>query len=101
MRSYDQYETIAVSRAGRILTVTMNRPDVLNATDAVLHRELAEIFDDVAQDEDADIVILTGAGRAFSAGGDTAWMQTMIDDPAIWRRTVRGDHRSWRIHPRR
>ncbi|MEC9341150.1 MAG: enoyl-CoA hydratase-related protein [Pseudomonadota bacterium] len=89
MRSYDQYETIAVSRAGRILTVTMNRPDVLNATDAVLHRELAEIFDDVAQDEDADIVILTGAGRAFSAGGDTAWMQTMIDDPAIWRRTVR------------
>ena len=88
MRSYDHYETIAVTREGRILTITMNRPDVLNATNAVLHRELSEIFYDVNLDTDADIIIFTGAGRAFSAGGDTAWMQTMIDDQAIWRRTV-------------
>ena len=88
MMSYKHYKTLAVSRENRILTVTMNRPDVLNATDATLHRELSEVFYDLNLDQDADIVILTGAGRAFSAGGDTAWMQTMIDDPAIWRRTV-------------
>ena len=80
MRSYEHYETIAVTREGRILTITMNRPEVLNATNAVLHKELSEIFYDVNLDEDADIIIFTGAGRAFSAGGDTAWMQTMIDE---------------------
>lgn len=64
MRSYAHYKSIAVTREDRVLTVTMDRPEVLNATDATLHRELSETFFDVNLDDDADIVILTGAGRA-------------------------------------
>jgi len=89
VKNYKEYKTIAVDRRDRILYLTMNRPDVLNATDAVMHTELSKIFYDVADDEDADVVILTGAGKAFCAGGDTRWMQDMIDEPALWRRTVR------------
>ncbi|MFP3434911.1 enoyl-CoA hydratase-related protein, partial [Paraburkholderia sp. SIMBA_061] len=75
MKDYGFYETIAAERRGRILTLTMNRPEVLNATDAVMHTELSRIFYDVAEDEDTDVVVLTGSGKAFCAGGDTKWMQ--------------------------
>jgi enoyl-CoA hydratase len=85
--SYDDYKTILFERQGRILTVTMNRPEKLNAMDAVMHEELSRVFYDVATDADADVIVLTGAGRAFSAGGDIDWMQEMIDDAAVWERT--------------
>jgi enoyl-CoA hydratase len=84
---YESYKRISFARRGRALTVTMNRPEVLNAIDAVLHEELARVFTDVAADPDADVIVLTGAGRAFSAGGDINWMQEMIDDRAMWERT--------------
>ena len=85
--SYEDYRAIEFERRGRILTVRMNRPQVLNATDAILHEELSRVFYDVAIDGETDVVVLTGAGRAFSAGGDIGWMQEMIDDPAIWEKT--------------
>jgi len=85
--SYDSYQRIQFERRGRVLTVTMNRPQVLNAVDAPMHEELARVFHDVAADEAADVIVLTGAGRAFSAGGDIGWMQEMIDDPKMWERT--------------
>ncbi len=84
---YESYKRITFARRGRVLTVTMNRPEVLNAIDAPLHEELARVFTDVAADPDADVIVLTGAGRAFSAGGDITWMQEMIDDRAMWERT--------------
>jgi len=60
-----------VERDGRILTVTIDRPEVLNALHAPAHRELAGVFDDFAADPDLWIAIVTGAGdRAFSAGND-------------------------------
>jgi enoyl-CoA hydratase len=86
--NFENYETIAAERAGRILTLTLNRPDKYNATDAQMHEELSTIFTDVARDTQSDVVILTGAGKAFCAGGDTVWMQKMIDDQAHWRKTV-------------
>jgi len=89
MKSYDHYKTIRCERRGRILTVILDRPDQLNATDAVLHGEVSRIFHDVRHDEDADIIVLTGAGRAFSAGGDINWMQDGIDDPASFEATGR------------
>ena len=84
MNRYADYETIAFQRSGRILNVTINRPDVLNAVNARMHFELSRVFYDVAADEEADIIVLTGAGRAFCAGGDLDWLQAAADDPALF-----------------
>ena len=70
VNSYDKYTRIAFERSGGVLTVTLNRPDALNATDELLHRELSQVFADIAQDRETRAVILTGAGKAFCAGGD-------------------------------
>jgi enoyl-CoA hydratase len=71
---YASYEHMLIERRDRVLRVTLNRPDVLNAVNARLHYELAHIWDDVMYDDDTDVVVLTGAGRAFSAGGDYPWL---------------------------
>jgi len=86
--TYEKYKAIKVERTNRILTLTLNRPDKLNATDAVLHSELSRIFWDIGLDQSVDVVILTGAGKAFCAGGDTVWMQDMIQTPSMWYQTV-------------
>jgi enoyl-CoA hydratase len=85
----DRYETLRIDRSGRLLTITMNRPDALNAADTVMHEELADVFYDVAKDPDSDVVVLTGAGRAFSAGGDVPWMKDAIARPEIFEQTAR------------
>lgn len=54
------------------MTVTLNRPDKLNIFDAKMEREVTQFLVDGALDKEFHIVILTGAGRAFSAGGDVA-----------------------------
>lgn len=64
------YSTLALTRRDRVLTITLNRPDVLNAVNPQMHDELADAFNFVATDEQSDIIILTGAGRAFCSGGD-------------------------------
>ncbi len=85
---YAGYQTLRFERRGRILTVTIDRPEALNAVNAAMHEDLARVFDDVNRDPDTDVAVLTGAGRAFCAGGDVAWFQAMIDDPAAFRRLV-------------
>lgn len=92
MKTYpleERYETLKIAREGRKLTITMNRPDSLNAADVVMHEELAHVFYDVAVDPDSDVIILTGAGRAFSAGGDIPWMQDAIERPEMFEQTAR------------
>ncbi len=89
MGIYGSYRTISVERRGRILVLTLDRPDALNAVNAELHSELARIFTDVRNDRDADVVVLTGRGRAFCAGGDIDWMQAAIDDPSLFENTAR------------
>jgi enoyl-CoA hydratase len=86
---FDSYRTIAFARRGRVLCVTFNRPDRLNAVDALMHEELARLFVDCSNDPGSDVVELTGAGRAFSAGGDIDWMQEAIDEPARFEKTAR------------
>ena len=71
---YSHYERINMDRRGRILTLTLNRPESLNAVDQRMHDELATIFYDVQLDDQADVIVITGAGSAFSAGGDINWM---------------------------
>lgn len=85
--NFEDYETLLFKRDGPVLTITLNRPEQLNAVDSLMHTELAHVFYDVASDIDSEIIILTGAGRAFSAGGDFKWFQTMIDQPLVWEKT--------------
>ena len=86
---FDTYKTLSFARRGRILEITMNRPSTLNAVDEVMHEELARVFTDASNDPDSDIVVLSGAGRAFSSGGDVAFFQKMIDEPASFEKTAR------------
>ena len=65
-----EFKTIQLSRKGRLLTIMLNRPDELNAVNADMHPELVEVFSFAIADPESDVVLLTGAGRAFSAGGD-------------------------------
>jgi enoyl-CoA hydratase len=89
MTGYERYQTIAVERRGRLLVLTLNRPEALNAVNAALHTELSRIFVDAREDPDCDVVMLTGSGRAFCAGGDLDWMQSSIDQPALFDETAR------------
>jgi len=85
---YDSYRHLLFERRGRILTVIMNRPEVKNAANVRMHNELSRVFRDVARDPDADVIVLTGAGDAFSAGGDIRAMKDKIDDHTLWNDTV-------------
>jgi enoyl-CoA hydratase/carnithine racemase len=76
-------------RAGHIVTITLNRPRVLNAFNREMHRELNESFRRFREDEDARVAIVTGAGeRAFSSGQDLKELDTMLADsepvPNLW-----------------
>ena len=75
------YTHIGFERNGRVLTVSLNRPEKLNAVNALMHTELARVFHDIAADPDSDIVILTGSGRAFCAGGDLEFLESAREDP--------------------
>ncbi|MEM9621665.1 MAG: enoyl-CoA hydratase/isomerase family protein [Pseudomonadota bacterium] len=66
--------------ADRILRITINRPERYNALDEVGHRELTYVWRDVDEDPDIDVVILTGAGKAFSAGGDFDMVEKITED---------------------
>ncbi len=69
-RDYSSYKYLKVEVKDGIATVTLNRPEALNAMNEAARSELPRIFPDLGQDDDVKVVILTGAGRAFSAGGD-------------------------------
>jgi enoyl-CoA hydratase len=63
-----------------VLLITIDRPERMNATNERLHGELATVWGDVARDEDTRVAVVTGAGRAFSAGGDLDMIQRMAGD---------------------
>jgi len=67
----------------RVRTLTLNRPDALNAFNEALYEATAEALRQAAADPDIAVVLLTGAGRAFSAGNDLKEMQARITDPAM------------------
>ena len=75
---YAEYQHLAFERPGPgVLQITINRPEVLNAANIVLHRELSEVWATFDADETARVAVVTGAGRAFSAGGDLAMIEEM------------------------
>lgn len=85
---YETYSDLRIENRDRVLTITMNQPDRLNAVGERMHAELAQVFTDAALDDDVDIIVLTGEGRAFSAGGDIEWMQKMIDVDGAFEKTA-------------
>ena len=82
------YQTIKIDSKDRVLNLTLNRPEQLNAVNEVMHEELSRVFSDAARDPDSDVIVLTGSGRAFCAGGDIDWMQDAIDNPLSFERTA-------------
>ncbi|MGH2540598.1 MAG: enoyl-CoA hydratase-related protein [Actinomycetota bacterium] len=71
-----------VTREGPIATLTLDRPDRRNALDPGLLRALGEAVDGLSSDEDVRVVVLAGAGSAFSAGADIGWMRASRGLPA-------------------
>ena len=63
-------DLVLTETKGGVTTVTMNRPEALNALSAALRNELAEVFTELAQDEATEVVVFTGTGRAFTVGLD-------------------------------
>lgn len=84
MSDLPAFDTLLLTRSGRRLTITMNRPEVLNAFGATMHREIVDALAFAQTDAASDIVIITGAGRAFSAGGDIGRMQEFLADPTLF-----------------
>ena len=74
---YSRYHALHCERQDKVLIVSLNRPEALNAINAALHTELSQVFADIALDQELNVVVLTGKGRAFSAGGDITWFQDL------------------------
>lgn len=81
---FSRYSRFTFRREARILTTAFKAGPV-NAVDAAMHDELAHLFIDLQRDPDSDLIVLTGEGRAFCAGGDFDWFDEQIHDPRTFR----------------
>jgi enoyl-CoA hydratase len=86
---YHLSDVLTVEPDGAVRIVTLNRPEQLNAFDAELHGEFARLWQQVEGDTDARAIVLTGAGKAFSAGGNIDDFTSLREDFALRRRTMR------------
>jgi len=87
---YGEYRHLAFDpRPTGVLLITLNRPDVLNATNERLHWELTQVWRTVDADPAVRVALVTGAGRAFSAGGDLGMVEATAGNPAAVARTLR------------
>jgi len=89
MMAYDLPGELTVEADGPVRTVTLSRPAELNAVNKELHWALANVWRQLAADSGAKVVILTGAGKAFSAGGDLDWITSFLDDPVARDESLR------------
>ena len=75
-----RYHALRFDRAGRVLTITIDLAERANVVTRELHEEMARVFDDAADDPDSDVIVLTGAGSVFCAGGDMRWLADELRD---------------------
>lgn len=86
----DNYETVTVERFGSIAVVTLNRPNKRNAMNPQMHLDMTDALDAIRYDNDIKVLVLTGAGSAFSAGMDLReHFREYKDDPAAFERISR------------
>ena len=85
---YDLPDVLQVEADGPIRIVRLNRPEHLNATNRELHAGLAALFPQLDADEDARVAVITGNGRAFSAGGDFTYIDELTRDDSLRRETL-------------
>ncbi len=83
-------DTVLIQAPGEdgVAVVTLNRPAALNAADEELHRAVTEVWAQLAEQPGLRAVVLTGAGTAFSAGGDLAFLQRLSDDGMLRKRVI-------------
>src|SRR5687767_6125057 len=87
---YREYQHLTFERKPHgVVLITINRPEVLNATNDRLHWELTQVWLTLDADDTARVAVVTGAGRAFSAGGDLEMVEANSRDPKRLVRTVR------------
>ncbi len=87
---YAEYSRLKFERLDHgVLLVTLDNPDKLNATDGAMHAELARVFRTIDADSSVRAVIVTGAGKAFSAGGDLEWIADQVGDYAQTMRVMK------------
>ena len=86
---YDLSDVLTVESDGPIRIVTLNRPEHLNSFDDELHAEFARLWQIVERDDEARAVVLTGAGKAFCAGGNIEDFIVLREDLARRRKTLR------------
>jgi enoyl-CoA hydratase len=85
---YDLPDVIRVDADGPVRIVRLTRPDQLNAVNDELHRGLTRVFPQLSADPDARVAVITGEGRAFSAGGDFDLLDRMANDRALRRDVI-------------
>ena len=90
---YTPTEHLLVEHDGPIVTITLNNPDMRNAFLDDMHEGMRKIWWDLADDDSVRAVVLTGAGKAFSAGGDIPSFIKSYEDPDYRRKSLRGARR--------
>ncbi|MFO8077060.1 MAG: enoyl-CoA hydratase-related protein [Thermoplasmatota archaeon] len=73
------YETLELKRSEETVTIFLNRPEVHNAMNEPLMKELIDCFKELEHDKNCRAIILTGKGKSFCAGADLNWMKSMVD----------------------
>lgn len=81
---YTTFTTLAFERDGRVMTLKMNRPEALNALEDRMQEELRRALRAVAEDPEIRVLVLTGAGRVFSAGGDLDGIREAAENPSLF-----------------
>ena len=89
MKYDDLPEELTIEADGPVRTVLINRPAELNAVNRPLHWALANVWQRLSQDREAKVVVVTGAGRAFSGGGDLGGITSYLDDPVARDESLR------------
>src|SRR5262249_59184430 len=92
MVDYRTYQHLIVEKKDGIALITMNRPEVYNATNGRLHYELGRIWLDIGEDAEISVAVITGAGRAVLAGGDLDMIESFFAQSPVLVSTNKEDN---------